>query len=496
MDCNKGKAIRAKELAERKLAELDAFGAKIFASKLKDNVSSTTFDMPFPPKNLSNINVAQAAYFTAHAVGFNHYTGETLNRGIKKSHTGTLREASLATKIHPFQKTDAGLGTGSSDSVFNFGGKKSRPKKRCIDETKLGNPMSMGNEKVSFVAGMMKMAQIEIRKHLSSLNPACVSNASNKQKPFDEGMDKKADGKGKYALSMKSTIHRSMEVACIKSSIQAKKSYTVNLDVYATKEPELMAMDVSDPDFHDFDHDRSEKSFGGNQVWAAYDDDDGMPCFYAMIHNVISLKPLKMRISWLNSKSNSELAPFNWIGSGFYKTNGDFWIGKYEVNRSLNSFSHMVKWSKSRKGSVQIYPKKGDVWALYRNWSSDWTALTPAEEIHKYDMVEVLKDYNEQKGITVAPLVKVPGFKTVFQKNSDPSKTRVIPRDELFRPSHQVPSHLLTGEEGENAPKGCLELDPAALPLELLQVLTEATTEQENKEEEEHKKPGLHVYAW
>ncbi|XVF65378.1 hypothetical protein PTKIN_Ptkin09bG0243700 [Pterospermum kingtungense] len=90
-----------------------------------------------------------------------------------------------------------------------------------------------------------------------------------------------------------------------------------------------------------------------NQVWAAYDDDDGMPRFHAKIHSVISLKPFKIRIGWLNSKSNSELAPLNWIGSGFYKTTN--------------------------------------------------------EEIHKYDMVEVLEDYNEQKGVFVAPLVKVSG---------------------------------------------------------------------------------------
>ena len=40
-----------------------------------------------------------------------------------------------------------------------------------------------------------------------------------------------------------------------------------------------------------------------------------------------------------------------------------------------------------------------------------------------------------------------------------------------------MPSDLLTGQEGVNAPKGCLELDPAALPILLLQVATEAPIE-------------------
>ncbi|KAK1319157.1 hypothetical protein QJS10_CPB04g00213 [Acorus calamus] len=89
-------------------------------------------------------------------------------------------------------------------------------------------------------------------------------------------------------------------------------------------------------------------------------------------------------------------------------------------------------------------------------------------------MVEVLEDYNEEQGVSVTPLVKVEGFKTVFHRHLDPKEVKRIPREEMFRFSHQVPSCLLTGEEAHNAPKGCRELDPAATPVELLQVITEA----------------------
>ncbi|XVF08689.1 hypothetical protein REPUB_Repub07fG0025200 [Reevesia pubescens] len=458
------------------------------------------------PRSGSNINVAPPGSFMAQAAGVTHLASETIKSGNRESQTGTMREESLRMKFHPSQKTHTGLGTGSSGSVSSFAAKTHRPKKRRIDATQMGNHMAMGNERVSLssfqksgsqtgrtdITGissnsikepsqlgirnmLMEMAKKEICKKINSQKPASVSNASNKPKAFDEGIDEKDEGNGKHAPSMKSDGHKSMEFADIKFSIQPKKSYTIDSSVDPViNEPDPMSMNVPDPDFHDFDHDRTEKSFGENQVWAAYDDDDGMPRYYAMIHSVISLKPFKVQMSWLNSKSNMELAPLNWISSGFYKTSGDFWIGKYVFNRSLNSFSHKVKWSKGRKGAIQIYPIKGDVWALYRNWSSDWSELTPDEVIHKYDMVEVLEDYNEQKGVAVAPLVKVPGFKTVFRKHSKPSKTWVIPREELFRFSHQVPSYFLTGQEGQNAPKGCLELDPASTPLELLQILTEA----------------------
>ncbi|XP_028796441.1 meiotically up-regulated gene 184 protein [Neltuma alba] len=238
----------------------------------------------------------------------------------------------------------------------------------------------------------------------------------------------------------------------------------------ANVDMKTMTIDIPDPDFHDFDQDRTDRSFGENQVWVAYDD-DGMPRIYAMIHSVISSSPLKMQISWLNSKTNDELAPLNWIISGFSKTCGEFRMGRNEINNSLNSFSHKVRWRKGAHGAICIYPMKGDVWALYRNWSPDWNELTADEVIHKYDMVEVLEDFSEENGVMVIPLVKVAGFKTLFRRHLDPGEIRIIPREEMFRFSHQVPSYLHRGKETPDIVRGCWELDPAATPSELLEVI-------------------------
>lgn len=233
----------------------------------------------------------------------------------------------------------------------------------------------------------------------------------------------------------------------------------------------LMTMEVPDSDFHEFDKERTPSSFGENQVWAVYDDDDGMPRLYALIQKVLSKRPFKLQISWLNSKSNKELGPLNWIDSGFHKTCGGFWVGKKQINNKLNSFSHKVSgWTKSAR-VYQIFPKKGDVWALYRNWSPNWNEHTTKEEKQKYDMVEVLEDYNEGKGVTIVPLVKVAGFKSVFHPPVDAKEVKIIPKEEIFCFSHQVMSYLLTDQEAPNVPKGSKELDPAAMPLELLQVL-------------------------
>ncbi|XP_059667199.1 uncharacterized protein LOC132312731 [Cornus florida] len=318
---------------------------------------------------------------------------------------------------------------------------------------------------------LMEKAWREIRKKLTDWRLDAAAKAAEKEKKVKESKKERVG-------AVKGDTHDPNgfgESFGTKRGDQAKMSIqSPSVDDTDKEELAPTSMDVPDPDFHDFDLDRTESCFSDNQVWAAYDDDDGMPRFYAIIHKVVSLKPFKMRISWLNSKTTNEFGPVNWIGSGFSKTCGEFRVGKHEINKSLNSFSHKVKWTKGTRGAVCIFPQKGDVWALYRNWSPDWNEHTPDEVIHKYDMVEVLDDYNEDQGVSVTPLVKVAGFRTVFHPHLDPVKVRRIRKEEMFRFSHQVPNYLLTGQEAQNAPQGCQELDPAASPLELLQVITEA----------------------
>ncbi|XP_021899733.1 uncharacterized protein LOC110816031 [Carica papaya] len=324
---------------------------------------------------------------------------------------------------------------------------------------------------------LMEKVKKEIRKKLQeSSSRNSTGTATNEERNGTEKVNMKEEGKKSSVeacdqkKSAESPDGRD-EACCIRSAP----------GTCSIKDPEtieMLSINVQDPDFHDFDKDRTENSFAENQIWAAYDNDDGMPRYYAMIQNVISLNPFKMRISWLNSKTNSELGLLNWVGCGFSKTCGEFRVGKHEIYSSLNSFSHKVRWTKGSRGTISIYPRKGDVWALYRNWSPDWNELTADEVIHKYSMVEVLEDYNEELGVRVAPLVKVAGFKTVFHRHLDAGEIRRIPREEMFQFSHQVPSYLLTGQEAANAPKGCRELDPAATPCELLQVIHDIKEEE------------------
>ncbi|KAI3850955.1 hypothetical protein MKX03_036435 [Papaver bracteatum] len=339
---------------------------------------------------------------------------------------------------------------------------------------------------------LIEKARRQICKKLDECKSAAAGMATEKEKAKTEVIKdrEKEREEVKETASVEvgvSDQSKGIESVDVKKLSNGSPSIDTDSVVAETGARNTMSITVPDPDFHDFDRDRSEKCFGTNQVWAAYDDDDGMPRYYAIIHKVISVNPFKMRISWLNSKTNTELGPLNWTGSGFSKTCGDFRVGKHEFNSSLNSFSHKVRWTKGPRGVVIIFPKRGEVWAVYRNWSPDWNELTPDEVIHKYDMVEVLEDYTEDQGVVIVPLVKVAGFKTVFHRHLNTREIRNIHREEMFRFSHQVPSCLLTGSEAPGAPKGCRELDPAATPVDLLRIVEEAKEEMVDSAEEETK---------
>ncbi|XP_077227787.1 uncharacterized protein LOC143860840 [Tasmannia lanceolata] len=478
--------------------------------------------VPHDSFNQSNVNLGPFSKTSAQAANVAHHAYEKVRKESEEAQAAARREEHIRRKNHGSKKTSTFAGNsnvGSSSSVpdrENPISKVERPakKRRGIDDGtgnnyrgNEGEQNVMGNgragigttqgsrpptinkcfndmERANGVGSTMKQssgiardwshfeirnmlmerARMEIRKKLNEWKSAAISRDMEKGKRKEATVNVDAYERNKSDLPMSDK----------KQILSKKPSSGVSVAGNDKEAPEPLSISVPDPDFHDFDKDRSERSFQPNQVWAAYDDDDGMPRYYALIHKVVSLKPFKMRFSWLNSKNNSELGPLNWVASGFTKTCGEFRVGRHEACDTVNVFSHRVKWEKGVRGVVRIIPRKGDVWALFRNWSPDWTEITPDEVIHKYDMVEVLDDYNEEQGVSVTPLVKVAGFKTVFHRHMDPNEVKKIPKAEMFRFSHQVPSWLLTGDEGPNAPMGCRELDPAASPLELLQVIIES----------------------
>lgn len=223
------------------------------------------------------------------------------------------------------------------------------------------------------------------------------------------------------------------------------------------------AITVPDADFYDFDKDRAEGYFLPGQVWAAYDDDDGMPRFYARVNKVMSSQPFKIQISWLEPRSTSD-ETIAWLDSGLSLTCGEFRVGKSITTDSVNMYSHMMKFEKGQRGGFKIYPQQGEIWALYK----DWENLRAKDGKSGYLVVEVLVGFKEEEGVQVCLLAKLDGYKTLFQRRAGEEHSEWIRTLALRRFSHQIPSYHLTSDKVPGIKEGCWELDPASTPLDLI----------------------------
>ncbi|XP_062108565.1 uncharacterized protein LOC133819358 [Humulus lupulus] len=218
-----------------------------------------------------------------------------------------------------------------------------------------------------------------------------------------------------------------------------------------------------DPDFNDFEKERNEECFAVGQVWAAYDTFNAMPRFYAQIRRVSSTG-FNVHITWLEPQLTHE-NELKWQSADLPFSCGKFKYGDSEKTENRLMFSHLVSWEKgSSRGTFVIYPRKGEIWALFKNWDIKWSSDPDAHRQSEYEYVEILSDYAVDVGIHVALLSKVNGFVSIFcRMEKVGKKTFLVPPGELLRFSHMIPSYKMKGNE-RGVPIGSFELDPAALP--------------------------------
>lgn len=232
-------------------------------------------------------------------------------------------------------------------------------------------------------------------------------------------------------------------------------------------DPDPVYVAVPDLEFSNFDKDKEEDCFAVDQVWAVYDTVDGMPRFYAQVKKVYSYG-FKLRITWLEADPENHLEKL-WAKEGLPVASGRFRRGDSEETKDRLMFSHRVSYEiGSKRFSFVIYPKKGEIWAVFKDWDIKWSSDPESHTKYKFEIVEVLSDFDNDNGILVAFMVKVEGFVSLFQKTS---RARLaehrIPSSELFRFSHHIPSLKLTGNERADVPVGSFELDTASLPDDL-----------------------------
>ncbi|KAK9928158.1 hypothetical protein M0R45_025304 [Rubus argutus] len=482
MECNKDEAARVKEMVEEKLAAKDHMGAKKLALKaqnlfpglwgipqmlavldvyisaenkingeadwygileawslLSDKAKRVAYD-----QKIRNVRVPLNVWTTV-APGFPNFTQST-NFSVAKASKATTGKSSAAfannqSYYQPSLRTAGGFTAGHAPSVvqvaqtatrmhhaFNQVGDASRTgyvnnaaKRRCMDDVGVSRYGKDTKNQMDWVAGGAGGANfrsdrvnetsdtiftgndisLDVWKEMNEQGSYSVAETASKEVENGNARGKSSGNIDVQCDRNMSGNGKQVDTKNIGTCDRKQSGTTsVSSDSDAETSEEIISISVLDPDFHNFDKDRTEDSFGENQVWAAYDEDNAMPRHYAIIHSVTSLNPFTLRISWLISKTNRELGPLSWVSSGFSKTCGEF---------------------------------RGDVWALYRNWSPDWNELTANEVIHKYDMVEVVEDYSEQLGVAVTPLVKVSGLKTVYHRHLDPITVMLrIPKNEIF----------------------------------------------------------------
>ncbi|KAK7264577.1 hypothetical protein RJT34_32186 [Clitoria ternatea] len=222
-------------------------------------------------------------------------------------------------------------------------------------------------------------------------------------------------------------------------------------------------------EFSDFDKDKKKECFAAGQIWAIYDTTDGMPRFYALISKVLS-SGFKLQIRWFDSYPDCS-NEINWVNEELPVACGKFKLGYTDITDDHLMFSHLVLCEKIGRNTFKVYPRKGEIWALFRNWDIKWYMDVACHRQYEYEFVEILSDYLEDVGLYVTYLSKLKGFTSIFfQNNKEDSKSFQIPPPALFRLSHKVPSFKMTGQEGVGVPIGSYELDPAALPMNLEEI--------------------------
>ncbi|KAL4567772.1 hypothetical protein LXL04_023365 [Taraxacum kok-saghyz] len=246
------------------------------------------------------------------------------------------------------------------------------------------------------------------------------------------------------------------------SHSDATKPEIEDLDPEPEPEPESESepevYECPDPEFNDFEKGRKEDSFTPGQIWALYDTEDAMPRFYAYIRKVQS-PGFSLQITWLKPipESHDET---NWVDEELPVSCGNFKRGKHDKISDLPMFSHLVSWEEGKKGIITVFPKKGETWALFRDWNINWSNVGTGK--YEYEFVEVIADYDDGIGFRVWYLEKVAGFRCLFGRKE--GGEMVIPGSDKYRFSHMVPCFRMSGEEREGVPKGSYELDPAGLP--------------------------------
>ncbi|CAD6253474.1 unnamed protein product [Miscanthus lutarioriparius] len=202
-----------------------------------------------------------------------------------------------------------------------------------------------------------------------------------------------------------------------------------------------------DPEFHDFEEDRSLKN-----------DADKFPNLYAWIRKV-DPEPFKVHLTWLEACPQSEQEN-RWLEQDLSISCGTFEVRNWRTEYDTSSyFSHLVDARPTgMKWQFEVLPQVGQIWATYMNWAAG--LVPPSDGACEYVIGEIIERTEDGTKLTV--ITQVGGYRCVFKPDNTKGVLE-IPAGENLRFSHRIPSFRLTEEKGGTL-RGFYELDPASLP--------------------------------
>ncbi|XP_010929658.1 uncharacterized protein [Elaeis guineensis] len=190
------------------------------------------------------------------------------------------------------------------------------------------------------------------------------------------------------------------------------------------------------------------------QIWALPDESDGHPRVYARVEKIDADKGTA-EVTLLVPHPVSEDEK-RWAEEGVPAACGMFRPGKSSILVALAAFSHRMVVEEESTGEAdalnnfyKIYPRKGEVWAVYQRWDKGKKNLV-------YRLVEVLSGFTEEEGVTVAALSWVEGLEDVFQRQvvEGFELVKTLSRKELLRFSHQAVAFKMTEDGGNDGRRG------------------------------------------
>ncbi|GMI77088.1 hypothetical protein like AT5G27240 [Hibiscus trionum] len=227
------------------------------------------------------------------------------------------------------------------------------------------------------------------------------------------------------------------------SAIDVTKSSSVST-------PMSPARKTSNLECYDFKREKSEDKFAVDQIWALYCG-DGMPKDYAQVKKIEATPDFRLHVALLEVCSRPKDLKLP-ICCGIFKVKS----GQAKIV-SCKDVSHLVRADPIGKNRYKIYPRKGEVWAIYKSWNSADSDLVKGE----CDIVEVLEDDEKSKKVMVLSCVN--RYKSLYRAPRSQRSTAgvlEIPEAEFARFSHQIPAFQHTGDDSRW--KGYWELDPSA----------------------------------